>query len=122
MLDTDPTKPTEELLRNIRNAANQPHYPGLPLIGFATLLVKISQEASATADKNMIIQRRMILITVVILCISITQLLLAFIQFFSGNPTDTQRIVAPQTRQIEEYKKDVVVNDKVLQSTDALAK
>ena len=45
-LNTDPTASKEDLLSAIRGAANQPHIPGLPLIPLATLLVKVSGEAS----------------------------------------------------------------------------
>ena len=53
-LDADPTKPTNEILNDVRAAAGQSHMPGLPLLPFATLLVRLSQEASVTADKNLL--------------------------------------------------------------------
>ncbi len=49
-LDTDPTKPKQELLADIRAAAQQPHFPGLPLLPFANLLVKVGAEASETIE------------------------------------------------------------------------
>lgn len=94
-LDADPTKPTQEILSDIRIAATgQSHMPGLPLLPFATLLVRLGQEASATADKNLLIQKRMIVITVIVLGISIAQLVLAFLQFQASSPNNSQSIVA----------------------------
>ena len=49
-LDTDPKKPTQELLADIRAATQQPHFPGLPLLPFANLLVKVGTEASETIE------------------------------------------------------------------------
>ena len=49
-LDSDPTKPTQELLGDIRAATQQPHFPGLPLLPFANLLVKVSTEASEAIE------------------------------------------------------------------------
>ena len=48
--DADPTKPTQELLRDIQAATQQPHFPGLPLLPFATLLVKVSTEGSEAIE------------------------------------------------------------------------
>jgi len=48
-LDADPSKPKKELLNDILDAAvNQRQSPGLPLLPFGALLVKISEEASET--------------------------------------------------------------------------
>lgn len=47
-LDIDPRKPTEELLADIRSAAQQPGHPGLALLPFANLLVKVSGNAEET--------------------------------------------------------------------------
>ena len=49
-LDADPTKPTQELLSDIRSATQQPHFPGLPLLPFANLLVKVSTEGSEAIE------------------------------------------------------------------------
>jgi hypothetical protein len=49
-LDADPTKPTQELLSDIRAATQQPHFPGLPLLPFANLLVKVSTEGSEAIE------------------------------------------------------------------------
>ena len=49
-LDADPKKPKQELLNDIRAATQQPHFPGLPLLPFASLLVKVSDEASETIE------------------------------------------------------------------------
>ena len=116
MLGTDPTKPTQELLRDILAAAQQSHMPGLPLLPFATLLVRLSQESSATADKNLLIQKRMIIITLIVLGISIAQLALAFLQFQAGVPNEPQRIVAtPQPVHSEANQKGVVTNKKPIE-------
>ena len=50
-LDADPTKPTQELLSDIREATQQPHFPGLPLLPFANLLVKVSTEGSEAIEE-----------------------------------------------------------------------
>lgn len=48
-LDADPSKPKKELFNDILDAAvNQSQRPGLPLLPFGALLVKISEEASET--------------------------------------------------------------------------
>jgi hypothetical protein len=49
-LDADPTKPTQELLSDIRAATQQPHFPGLPLLPFANLLIKVSTEGSEAIE------------------------------------------------------------------------
>ena len=49
-LDKDPTKPTQELLSDILAAAQQRHVPGLPLLPFANLLVKVSTEGSEAIE------------------------------------------------------------------------
>ena len=49
-LDADPTKPTQELLNDIRAATQQPHFPGLPLLPFASLLVKVSTEGGEAIE------------------------------------------------------------------------
>ncbi len=47
-LDRDHTKPTSELLGDISAAAQQHGFPGLPLLPFGALLVKIAGEATET--------------------------------------------------------------------------
>jgi len=84
MLDRDTTKPTKKLLADIMSAAvNQSHMPGLVLVPFATLLVRLSEEASQTTNQNMKIQSRMIVLTSIILGITIVQLLVAIISAIS---------------------------------------
>lgn len=78
VLDTDTTRPSNAILSDIREAATSQMQPGLALLPFATLLVKLSEEASVTADKNLRIQKNMIRLTVIILLISVSQLLVAF--------------------------------------------
>ena len=116
-LDADPSKSTEEILNNVRVAAQtQTHMPSLALAPFAALLVRLSQEASATADKNMLIQKRMIVITLIVLAISVAQLVLAFFQFQASSINNSQSIVAvPNTVQTETNKKDVVTNKKPIE-------
>lgn len=114
--DADPTRPTQEILSDVRSAVGQSHAPGLPLLPFATLLVRLSQDASVTADKNILIQKRMIIITLIVLAISIAQLVLAFLQFQASSPDNSQRIIsAPQPVQSEANQKDVVTNKKPMQ-------
>ena len=122
MFGTDPTKPTQDILNDVRAATQQSHMPGLPLLPFATLLVRLSQEASATADKNLLIQKRMIVITFIVLGISIAQLVLAFLQFQASSPNNSQRIVAaPQPVQPEADQKNVVTNKKPIEPANVPA-
>lgn len=116
-LDADPTRPTAEILSNVREAAqSQTHMPSLALAPFAALLVRLSQEASATADKNLLIQRRLIWLTIIILCISIAQLALSFFQFQASGPNNSQSIVAtPKPVKAEANQKDVVTNKKPIE-------
>ena len=65
---------------------NAPTMPNIALVPFAALLVRLSQEASETADKNLRIQHRMIVITCIVLIISLAQLGVAIMQFFESNP------------------------------------
>ena len=118
-LDADPTKPTTEILNDVRAAAGQSHMPGLPLLPFATLLVRLSQEASATADKTLLTQRRMIIITLIVLAISVAQLVFAFLQFSAGSTNNSRSTVfAPNPVQSEAIQKDVVHDKKPVQPTD----
>jgi hypothetical protein len=81
-LNPDPEKTTLELLNDIRVAAmSQSHMPGLPLAAFAALLVRLSKEASDTADINLSVQRSVKFITIVVLLISLAQLAVAILQF-----------------------------------------
>ncbi|MEO6145443.1 MAG: hypothetical protein ABIT70_00020 [Sulfuriferula sp.] len=120
-LDADPTKPTNEILNDVRVAAqSQTHMPSLALAPFAALLVRLSEESSATADKNFLIQRRLIWLTIIILGISIAQLALAFFQFQSSGPNNSQSIVAtPKPVQTETNQKDVVTNKKQIEPANA---
>ncbi|MDP1681126.1 MAG: hypothetical protein Q8L39_05050 [Burkholderiales bacterium] len=94
--------------------------PGLPLLPFATLLVRLSQEASTIADKNLLIQRRMIVITLIVLAISVAQLVLAFLQFSASSPNNSQPVVAaPQPIKTEAKQKEVVPDKKPTQPDHA---
>lgn len=109
MFNTDPTRTTEVILDDIRSASSvSSNNKNMSFVvpPFAALLVRLSQEASATADKNLLIQKRMIGITLIVLAISIAQLVLAFLQFQASSPNKSQSIVAtPQPVQSEENKK-----------------
>ena len=81
MYENDPELSTKELLDKILSSCMM-HTSGshlsnvaLALPTFSALLVRLSDEAGKTADKNMTIQRGMIVLTGIILLISITQLL-----------------------------------------------
>ena len=84
MYENDPDKSTEELLSQIKQSCivqtKGVDSVSLALPTFSALLVKLSNEASATASKNLKIQNRMILLTSVILAISVSQLGIAFFQ------------------------------------------
>lgn len=115
--DADPTRPTQEILNDVKAAAlTQTHMPGLALLPFATLLVRLSQDASVTADKNLLIQKRLIVITLIVLAISVAQLALAFLQFQTSRPNNSQSIVAaPKPVQTEANQKNVVTNKKPIE-------
>lgn len=94
-LDADPDKPTLEILNDVRVASqSQPHMPSLALGPFAALLVRLSNEASVTADKNLLTQRRMIVVTAIVLVISVAQLMLALLQLSARNSIDRPRVEA----------------------------
>ena len=122
-LDADPNKPTLEILNDIRVASQtQTHMPSLAFGPFAALLVRLSQEASDTSDKNLLIQKRMIFITLIVLAISVAQLVLAFLQFQSSGPNNSQSIVAtPKPVQTETNQKNVVANKKPVEPAHAPA-
>lgn len=119
MFEADPTKPTQDLLTDIKTAAvnsfnNKSTSFTIP--PFAALLVRLSQDASATADKNLLIQKRMIVITLIVLAISVAQLVLAFMQLKASSPNEPQRIVAtPQPIESKPDQKDVVTNKKPIE-------
>ncbi|MDP3608001.1 MAG: hypothetical protein DID89_2727546010 [Candidatus Nitrotoga sp. CP45] len=116
MFDADPTKTSQQILNDVREATHQSHMPGLPLLPFATLLVRLSHEASATADKNLLIQKRMIVITLIVLAISVAQLALAFLQFQTSAPNNSQSIVlTPKPVQADANQKDVITNKKPIE-------
>ena len=123
MFEADPTKPTQDLLTDIKTAAvnsfnNKSTSFTIP--PFAALLVRLSQEASATADKNLLIQKRMIVITFIVLLISIAQLALAFFQLQSSLHNEPQRNVAtPQPIESKSDQKDVVTNKKPIEPAHA---
>lgn len=83
MIDRDPNKPINVLLSDILMAAQQQGTPGLALVPMATLLVRLSNEASETSKRNITIQNRMINITLIILGISAIQLITAIISVLS---------------------------------------
>ena len=81
-MDADSRETTAVLLDNVRVASqSQPQMPWVALAPFAALLVRLSEEASATAEKNLRTQEFIKLVTVVVLVISVTQLLAAVFQF-----------------------------------------
>ena len=84
MFNADPTKSTDELLTEIKVAAVQGYNnanPVLSLPAFAALLVRLSRDADATAEKNLRIQRNLIRLTGFVLAISVVMLLLQFLQY-----------------------------------------
>lgn len=94
--------------------------PGLVLGPFAALLVRLSQDASVTADKNLLIQRRIIRLTYIILFISIAQLFLGFLQFSATSPHNAQpAVVASKSVQAAAGKKDEKPDHKTIQSEQA---
>lgn len=87
-------KTTDELLEQVRLSAMQSFNnksPALSVTPFAALLVKLSREANETADKNMIIQKRMIWLTFIILLISVAQL---FLIVFPQTSIKTQSVIS----------------------------
>jgi hypothetical protein len=93
MMNTDPNRPVQEILDEIRQATatvvNQAHNPNLGLAmilaPFAALLVRLGKDAAETADKNLRIQKRLIWLTVAVLAVSVLTLVLAFFQYQQGD-------------------------------------
>jgi hypothetical protein len=87
MFDADPNKSTEQLLEQIRNGAilavNQ-RIPDAGLPAMAALLVRLSREASETADKNLTIQKNLIKLTYVILGLTVVMLILQAVALVKG--------------------------------------
>ncbi|MBC8018854.1 MAG: hypothetical protein H7X83_10105 [Verrucomicrobia bacterium] len=105
VLDRDPSKPSHEILADICEAATSQTQPGLAMLPFATLLVKLSREASETADKNLRIQKNIIWLTVIILLISISQLLIAFKSFPAKPEASNAKIETMTNQQTPNSKK-----------------
>lgn len=83
MFENDPNAPTGELLTQIKRACLQNTSGNIDQMSLimppmSALLVKMSEEASKTADKNIRIQNKMIILTGIILAISIAQLSMTF--------------------------------------------
>jgi hypothetical protein len=97
MYENNPELPMQELLDKIRSSSMQnvsgvnKSNVAMALPTFSALLVKLSNDASKTADKNMAIQRTMMVITSIILAISIFQLTMTFF------PVSHKLAVQPQT-------------------------
>ena len=86
MLNTDPNRPIDEILAEIRTGAiqgvNQRNL-GVTLVlpPLSALLVRLSRDAAETADKNLRIQKRLIYLTVLVLGVSVATLILGFFQY-----------------------------------------
>lgn len=66
MFKVDPNRPLDQILSDIESAANHAaniQNPGLAFAPFSALLIKLSREANETADKNILAQERLILLT-----------------------------------------------------------
>jgi hypothetical protein len=124
MFNADPNRTTSELLNDIKaSAANSFNNKSTAFIWppFAALLVRLSQEASVTADKNLLIQRRMIVITLIVLAISVAQLVLAFFQFAASVPNNPQSTTPiPKAEHAETNQKTVVPEKKPSPNVPAL--
>lgn len=97
MFGIDPNKPIDELLRNVQSASQQAtRMTSMAFPAMAVLLVRLSQDASATAAQagkaaednlaiarsNVTIQKRLIWLTAVILAITVAMFALQCIQYF----------------------------------------
>jgi hypothetical protein len=107
-LDADSTKPTQDLLNDIRAATQQPHFPGLPLLPFANLLVKVSYEASEAIDglkahisdlneKNAKLQWWVVALAVAALLSTIIQTIFSVAAYVSPPPQSAQPVSSAQS-------------------------
>ena len=109
MFDNDPKESTQELLNIIQRGATQgcnTNNLNIVIPTVSALLVRLSKEASKTADKNIKIQKRMIILTAIILAISISQLVFSFLQFSQKSTVYSQSVIsAPHTITPQEHRK-----------------
>jgi hypothetical protein len=94
MYENDPEKPIKELLDNIKSSSiaasgNERLGVSLSMPAFSALLVRLSNEASKTADKNIklsgqniLMQKRLLRITWVMLGINILMFAAQMVKFF----------------------------------------
>lgn len=90
--ENDPNKPTKKLLEQIRTSSQQQtqqNNVAMALPTFSALLVRLSNEASKTADKNVqlsnqniLMQKKLLRITWVMLVINILMLTAQIFKFF----------------------------------------
>jgi len=87
-LDSDPTKPVEELLINVRNAGTQHRIPGLLGLPIATLLVRLTSDVTKTVEelrslmseldaRNERLQKALLWLTVATVVSSVVQICIA---------------------------------------------
>jgi hypothetical protein len=84
MFNSDANRSTDEILIDIKNSSivasnNHNSAPAFP--PFAALLVRLSRDAAETADKNIKIQKRLILLTLIVLAISGAMLVFQVLQY-----------------------------------------
>ncbi len=77
----------QDLLRTLYERINNPSQSGdfknhMLLGDFAALLVAISKEAAETAEKNLKIQNRLIILTILILAFTVAPLLPPLVHYF----------------------------------------
>ena len=94
MYENDPERPIEELLDNIKTSSIQgsrsaQHGVSLSMFTFSALLVRLSNDASKTADKNLKLsnqnikmQERLLKITYIVLGINILMFGAQMLKFF----------------------------------------
>lgn len=117
MLENNPNSTTDELLKQIKiscmSGGSNVNSVALAMPTFSALLVKLSNEASETAEKNIKIQNRMILLTSIILFISIFQSIIAFSQIFNNTSINHKYIVTtPQAINTNNNTKNINNNIK----------
>ena len=107
-LDADPSQPKEQILNDIRSAAQQSHMPGLPLLPFGALLVKVGGEASETIaelknhitrlnDENSKLQRWVLVLAIAALISTVVQTAFGVLAYVYPPPSaqPTVAVAAP---------------------------
>lgn len=118
MFNTNPDRPTEEILQDINqsaiNAFNNKN-TALVIAPFAALLVKLSREADRTSDKNIRLQNGVILLTVLVLTVACAQPWGAYMQLTQS------RMPIPQQTETKDYSREDTQQSNAIRSQESNA-